>query len=99
MFGFAQNDDLMSACVRDLAKHIEWILSSRQDLLLPNGDNVSRLCGGLYIMATLFTFSNLAELQFINQDYVITDTGFGYSYHTNDATWCKSLCEVENLYS
>ena len=96
-FGFPKNDLFLNGCVNNLKEHIRWVVSERRDLLSPTGDNVSCLCGGLYIMSQLFRWRNLDELAFISQDYLVTDTGCGFSMHTMDATWIESLQSVSSL--
>jgi len=97
IFGFPKNDLFLNGCVNNLKEHIRWVVSERRDLLSPTGDNVSCLCGGLYIMSQLFRWRNLDELAFISQDYLVTDTGCGFSMHTMDATWIESLQSVSSL--
>jgi len=97
VFGFPKNDLFLNGCVYNLKEHIRWVVSERPDLLSPTGDNVGCLCGGFYIMSQLFRWRSLDELAFISQDYLVTDTGFGFSMHTMDGTWIESLQSVSSL--
>jgi hypothetical protein len=98
VFGFAKNDPFLKDCVYNLREHFHWIVSERRDLLAPTGDNVGCLCGGAYIMSQLFRWKNLDELAFISQDYLVRDSGIGFTKHTMDAAWIKNLQSIQSLY-
>jgi hypothetical protein len=96
VFGFSQGDRFIEGCLCNLTKHLDWIISSRRDLLRPN--NVCQIAGNYFIMSQLMTWSNLDDLAFISQDYLVTDSGVGYSVHSMDASWIPSLRSVDALF-
>ena len=97
MFGLPAGDPLLCRCLQNFHIHMDWLKKNRSDLLESTANNIACIAGGAYIMANLLSFNNLKEMLFINQDYVISDTGFGFSHQTCDATWLPALKKASKL--
>ena len=98
ILGFSQGDEFMGYCLFNVKNHFKWITENKPDWFVPHPSNVMRLCSGIYLMMCLFAFEDVSELQFINQDYLIQQTGYGYTFQTMDGNWFSSLSQIPVLY-
>lgn len=94
--GCAAGDQFVGFCLHNMKAHFEW--AGSMGFFEPSVPNVMRLASGVYILACLFCFDDLSEMQFINQYYTIIPNTIGYSYQTNDGCWMGKLPSLQALY-
>ena len=97
--GFSQGDQFLGHCLFNVKSHFKWISENKPEWFEPNTSNVIRLCSGVYMMMCLFAFDDLSEMQFINQDYLVQNTGVGYTFQTMDGNWIDRLPEIPTLFA
>ena len=70
------------------SKFLEFVIKCLGQNIISNKklDNILYVCGPPFF-TTCFYYWNSNNITCINQDYVILENSFSYSYHTNDKNW------------
>ena len=102
ILGFPKSDEFLKFCLYNLGEHFKWIAGNKPDWFDPTPGNVLKLCSGVYLMMCLLAFEDIPDIQFINQDYLIQNTGYGYVHQTMDGInsdgWIHKLSQIKTLY-